>query len=182
MAKLNDRQRQFCREYLIDLNATQAAIRAGYSEKYANTNASKLLQNTTINNYLQELKNERSQRTEITADFVLKELAAIATTKITDIVNVHNRPIEMDDGTVISVPYVEIKNTEELTEAQKASIASIKQTKHGVEIKMHDKVSTLKLIGDHLGMFAPVRDASEELEDDGFIDALREGAKVWDEE
>ena len=44
---LTDKQKRFCDEYLIDLNATQAAIRAGYTEKYANTNASKLLQNTT---------------------------------------------------------------------------------------------------------------------------------------
>lgn len=182
MAKLTDKQKKFCEEYLVDLNATQAAIRSGYSTKTAAAQAARLLINVNVQKEVQELKDRRALRTEITADFVLKELAAIATTKITDIVNVHNRPIEMDDGTVISVPYVEIKNTEELTEAQKASIASIKQTKHGVEIKMHDKVSTLKLIGDHLGMFAPVRDASEELEDDGFIDALREGAKVWDEE
>lgn len=182
MAKLTDKQEKFCEEYLVDLNATQAAIRAGYSMKTAAAQAARLLINVNVQKEIQDLKNRRALRTEITADFVLKELAAIATTKITDIVNVHNRPVEMDDGTVISVPYVEIKNTEELTEAQKASIASIKQTKHGVEIKMHDKVSTLKLIGDHLGMFAPVRDASEELEDDGFIDALREGAKVWDEE
>ena len=48
MAKLTAKQQRFVDEYLIDLNATQAAIRAGYTPKYANTNASKLLQNTTI--------------------------------------------------------------------------------------------------------------------------------------
>lgn len=52
--RLTDKQRKFCDEYLIDLNATQAAIRAGYTEKYANTNASKLLQNTTISQYIGE--------------------------------------------------------------------------------------------------------------------------------
>ena len=51
---VTDKQKRFCDEYLIDLNATQAAIRAGYSSKYANTNASKLLQNTTIKKYLDE--------------------------------------------------------------------------------------------------------------------------------
>jgi len=54
MAKLTLKQRVFCNEYLIDLNATQAAIRAGYSKKYANTNANKLLQNTTIKTYIDE--------------------------------------------------------------------------------------------------------------------------------
>ena len=54
MAKLNDRQKRFCDEYLIDLNATQAAIRAGFTAKYANTNAPKLLQNTSINEEIQK--------------------------------------------------------------------------------------------------------------------------------
>lgn len=181
MANLTEKQKLFCEEYLVDLNATQAAIRAGYSNKTAAAQAARLLINVNIQKEIQELKEQRTQRTEITADFVLKELAAIATTRITDVVNVLNRPIAMDDGSVINVPYVAVKNTAELTDAQKSAIASIKQTKNGVEIKMHDKVGTLKLIGDHLGMFAPARDAAEEYERDGFIEALREGAKVWEE-
>lgn len=61
--RLTDKQRKFCDEYLIDLNATQAAIRAGYTEKYANTNASKLLQNTTISQYIGERqKNYRARQ------------------------------------------------------------------------------------------------------------------------
>lgn len=175
MAKLNDRQRQFCREYLIDLNATQAAIRAGYSEKYANTNASKLLQNTTINNYLQELKNERSQRTEITADLVLEELAAIATADITDYVNVSRDPY--------GFLTVEVTETEKLTPKQRKAIASIKQGRNGIEVKLFDKVSTLKLLGDHLGMWLPPIDQVEESESDGFIEALKgEAANVWQDD
>lgn len=53
--KLTDKQKKFCEEYLIDCNATQAAIRAGYKEKYAHTNANKLLQKTTLKNYIDEL-------------------------------------------------------------------------------------------------------------------------------
>lgn len=51
---MNARQRKFADEYLIDCNATQAAKRAGYSERYANTNAAKLLQNTTVKTYIEE--------------------------------------------------------------------------------------------------------------------------------
>lgn len=181
MANLTEKQKLFCEEYLVDLNATQAAIRAGYKSPNAYQIGAENLRKPQIQEYLQEKQQERSKRTEITADFVLKELAAIASTRITDVVNVLNRPITMDDGSVINVPYVCVKNTAELTDAQKSAIASIKQTKNGVEIKMHDKVGTLKLIGDHLGMFAPVKDAAEEYESDGFIEALREGAKVWEE-
>lgn len=181
MANLTDKQKKFCEEYLVDLNATQAAIRAGYKSPNAYQIGAENLRKPQIQQFLHEKMQERSKRTEITADFVLKELAAIASTKITDVVNVYNRPTQMDDGTVINVPYVAVKNTDELTEAQKSAIASIKQTRNGVEIKMHDKVGTLKLIGDHLGMFNPVKDANIEYESDGFIEALREGAKVWEE-
>lgn len=51
---LNPRQLAFADEYIITGNATQSAIKAGYSEKYANTNASKLLQNTTIKSYIEQ--------------------------------------------------------------------------------------------------------------------------------
>ena len=53
--KLTAKQRRFCEEYIVDCNATQAAIRAGYKEKYAHTNANKLLQNTTLKQYIDEL-------------------------------------------------------------------------------------------------------------------------------
>lgn len=55
IVKLTAKQRRFCEEYIIDCNATQAAIRAGYKEKYAHTNANKLLQNTTLKQYIDEL-------------------------------------------------------------------------------------------------------------------------------
>ena len=78
MEKLNSRQMKFCDEYLVDLNATQAAVRAGYTPKYANTNAFKLLQNTAIKEYIQKRQQDRMERTEITQDFVLKELVEMA--------------------------------------------------------------------------------------------------------
>lgn len=181
MADFTDKQKQFCKEYVVDLNATQAALRAGYSEKTARQIGQRLLTKVDIQAEIQRLKKLRASKVEVTADFVLKQLVDIATTNITDVVNVINRPISMEDGSVINVPYLAVKNTEELTEAQKSAIASIKQGKNGLEIKMHDKVTTLKLIGDHLGMFAAQRDAAVETESDGFIEALKEGAKTWQE-
>jgi hypothetical protein len=65
----------FVDEYLIDLNATQSAIRAGYKPEWAGTNADKLLKNTKIQEYLSERQKARSERTEITQDMVLRELA-----------------------------------------------------------------------------------------------------------
>ena len=83
MAKLTAKQERFCREYIIDLNATQAAIRAGYSKKTANRIASENLSKLDIQKKIQELRQERAERTEITQDKVLKELAGIGFVPIT---------------------------------------------------------------------------------------------------
>lgn len=77
MPELNYRQKLFCDEYLIDLNATQAAIRAGYKEKYAHTNANKLLQNTTIQEYIQKRLDEKEDELIAKQDEVLKYLTSV---------------------------------------------------------------------------------------------------------
>jgi len=71
---LTPKQEQFCLEYIVDLNGTQAAIRAGYSEKTANEQASQLLTKPAVKRRVQELMGERSKRTEITADYVLGKI------------------------------------------------------------------------------------------------------------
>lgn len=76
--KLTDKQKRFCEEYLVDLNATQAAFRAGYSRKTAYSIGDENLKKPEIREYLQELIDQRSERTGITADTVLKELERIA--------------------------------------------------------------------------------------------------------
>ena len=81
MAKgLTPKQKRFCEEYLIDLNATQAYMRAGYSGtgSTATTNANRLLTNADIQAYIEKLQGKRQKRTEITADRVIQELAHIA--------------------------------------------------------------------------------------------------------
>jgi len=72
--KLTPKQEMFCKEYIIDLNATQAAIRAGYSEKTANEQGARLLANVSISEKIRELINQRSARVEITADYVLQTI------------------------------------------------------------------------------------------------------------
>jgi len=77
MAKMTEKQQRFCDEYLIDLNATQAAIRAGYKEKYAHTNANKLLQNTTIKEYIAKRMEEKEKDLIASQDEVLKYLTSV---------------------------------------------------------------------------------------------------------
>lgn len=77
MANMTAKQQRFCDEYLIDLNATQAAIRAGYTPKYANTNASKLLQITTIQEFIKKRMDEKEKQLIADQDEVLKYLTAV---------------------------------------------------------------------------------------------------------
>lgn len=73
-SKLTERQKRFVEEYLIDLNATQAAIRAGYSEKTAQEQSSRLLSNVMIQNAIKESQNKRLERTQIKQDDVIRML------------------------------------------------------------------------------------------------------------
>lgn len=141
MARLTDKQKRFVEEYLVDLNATKAAKRAGYSEKTADRIGPELLGKTCVSEAIQEAMDERSSRTEITQDAVLRELAAIGFSKATDFVKIRQ------NGRVALTP------TDELSAEQQKVIASIKDGKYGVEIKLHDKLGALHLLGQHLGMF-----------------------------
>lgn len=134
------RQDVFVEEYLIDLNATQAAIRAGYSVKTAEQIGYQLLQKTSVSKAISKAMAERSKRTGINQDRVLLELARIGFAKITDVVDPETAKIR-----------------EDATEDDLACIQSIKikPNEYGTEreVKMYDKKSALVDIGRHLGMF-----------------------------
>ena len=144
MAGLTAKQQRFVEEYLTDLNATQAAIRAGYSVKNAAKIASQLLDKTRVKNAIDKAIAERSRRTGITQDRVLQELAKIAFVNATDVIN-------MDEATIRG----------DANREDTAAIASVKvKTIPGEEgdivereVKMCDKLKALELIGKHLGMF-----------------------------
>lgn len=160
MAKMTERQKRFCNEYLIDLNVTQAAIRAGYTPKYANKRAYELLDKPEIKEYLDKKMKDREQRTEITQDKVVNELAAIAFSNASDFFKVVDKPITAggvpvldDEGNPRTYKDVEFVNTDKLSEANKKVISSIKQGSNGLEIKLNDKLKALELLGKHLGMF-----------------------------
>jgi len=75
---LTDKQIRFCQEYIIDLNGTQAAIRAGYSQDTARQLASQLLTNINVLKYTKEILYERAERTKVTADYVVVRLKQLA--------------------------------------------------------------------------------------------------------
>ena len=144
MAKLTPKQKAFCDEYLIDLNVTQAAIRAGYSVYYADKKAYKLLENPEIKERIDKRMKDRQKRTEITQDIVLEELRRIALAKPTDFFKIK------DMG---QYKQVDIIPTDNIPEDKIGAIAGIKQGANGIEVKLHDRLKALELIGRHLGMF-----------------------------
>ena len=161
---LTDKQKRFCEEYLIDLNATQAAIRAGYSPKTAEQTASRLLRNVKVQEYIAKRQKELSRSTEITQERVIKELALIAFSNNADYAHVVEKKMQVEaggalvdvldkDGKPVMYRTVEPVLTEELTEEQKRALAVIKKGRDGLEVKSCDKVKALELLGKHLGIF-----------------------------
>lgn len=141
--KLTPKQKLFADEYLIDLNATRAykaAYKSIKKDETARTNGSRMLTNANVSKYIKERMNERSKRTEITQDNVLKELATIAFAKVTDFVTIEN-------GVVI------VKDTKDIPKDLLPAIASIKEGKNGIEVSFYNKDKSLELLGRHLGMF-----------------------------
>lgn len=140
---LTQKQKVFADEYLIDLNATRAykiAYKSCKKDETANVNGSKLLRNTKVAKYIEERMNERSKRTEITQDNVLRELATIAFANVTDFVTIKN-------GAVI------VKDTKDIPKNLIPAIASIKEGRNGIEVSFYSKDKSLELLGRHLGMF-----------------------------
>lgn len=143
MAKLTAKQQRFIEEYLIDLNATQAAIRAGYSVKTANEQGSQLLAKLSIQQAIAEKMAERSKRTGVNQDRVVLELAKIAFVKMTDVVDSNGRiragATEDDLSCIESIKYKESDNEYG---------GSIER-----EVKIASKLKALELLGKHLGMW-----------------------------
>lgn len=140
---MTDKQKRFCDEYLIDLNATQAAIRAGYKVDNAQQIGSENLSKLVIHNAIGKAMAERSKRTGISQDRIVIELAKIAFVKITDVVDANGRiksGASSDDLACIeSIKY---------KESESETGSSVER-----EVKIASKLKALELLGKHLGMF-----------------------------
>ena len=141
--KLTAKQQRFIDEYLVDFNATQAAIRAGYRKQNAYQIGSENLRKPKIQSEIARRQGDLQKRTEVSQDRVVKELARIA----------------FVDASVVCVT-----DFDKLTDDQRAAIQGIKPTNFGWEIKLCDKIKALELLGRHIGMFA------DKLEVKGSID------------
>lgn len=143
MAKLNEKQQRFVDEYLIDLNATQAAIRTGYSAKTADVQGSRLLANVKVQQAISVAMAERSKRTGVNQDRVVLELAKMAFVKMTDIVDSNGRiKSDASDDDLSCIESVKYKSSDTDTGS------SVER-----EVKIASKIKSLELLGKHLGMW-----------------------------
>jgi len=149
--KLAPKQQRFCQEYIKDFNGSRAAIEVGWAKKSARITASKLLTNPNVQDYIAELQSKRAERTEVTVDKVVTELAKLAFSNMGDFVDVQDKKVSMTDFS-------------DLTRDQLACVAEVSETvsKIGVTVrfKLHDKTKNLELLGRHLAMFTDKREHS----------------------
>ena len=160
---LSDKQRRFVDEFLVDLNATQAAIRAGYSARSARANGSRMLANADIADAIAAAQVARGRRTGITADRVLAELGRIGFSDVRAVVNWSSNVVDLDVDPATGEPRLRINNQVVLNDSAglsadvAATIAEVSQSKDGaLKVKLHDKLSALVRLGQHHGLFKPV--------------------------
>lgn len=136
---LTARQSRFADEYLVDLCAYRAAARAGYSRRTAYAAGPRLLKNVEVAREVARLQQERSERTQVTQDRVIEELACIAFSNIGDVLTF---------GQASASP----QRFGELPEDVTAAIAWLSTSRRGIRVRMHDKLGALVALGRHLGM------------------------------
>lgn len=150
---LKAKQKRFIEEYLVDLNATQAAIRAGYSPESAGSIGSENLKKPEIRARIDHAMAERSKRTGINADRVLRELGRIAFVDPSQVIDLNTAEVKPDASkddlaTIagIKVKYVPHKDFDE--DGEPIIEQAIER-----EVRLVDKLKALELCGKHLGMF-----------------------------
>lgn len=141
--KLTPKQKLFCKYYLISLNATDAAIKAGYSKKTANRIGTENLSKPVIREYLESQMKKREEKLDITADKVIAEIAKLAFANTTDILEITDHGVVIKDLTKLDTSC--ISSAEEVFDKEGMRL--------GVKIKLHDKTKNLELLGRHLGLF-----------------------------
>lgn len=162
--RLSPRQQRFVEEYLKDLNATQAAIRAGYAPKTADVQGPRLLGNVGVAAAIAEGKRARSERTQISADRVLEEIAAVAFAHMGQYATWHDDKVSLTDSSEV--------------DPRAVSEVSQRMTRYGnnVGIKLHDKLGALEKLGRHLGMWGDKGETDDRALVKAYPDSMMERA------
>ncbi len=142
---LTDKQRRFVDEYMLDCNATQAAIRAGFKAKSAQEQGSRLLSNVMVAVELQRRQDALARKFDVTAERVIAEYVKLASSRITDYLTFRSGGVTL-------------LNSEQIAGHRLDAIAEVsevlgKEGYRGVRFKLHSKVDALDALGKHLGLF-----------------------------
>ncbi len=154
------KQQRFAEEYLVDLNATQAALRAGYSKSCAHTHGYKLLRRPDVVAFVAEAQAARAARTGLTADRVVNELAKVAFGDPRGLFTWGKKGVAL-------------RESGELTRAEAALVSEITESRTTAgtttqHIKLHGKMAALMALAKHLGLFAgPLKPHAGHHDDNG---------------
>lgn len=141
---LTEKQRRFVEEYLIDLNATDAARRAGYKDPNIGR---QLITKTNVSEAIAARRDIITQKAEITQERILGELASVAFAKVTDFVEIQG-------------PMVVVKETGSIPEDKIGAVAGIEQGNFGIKVKLNDKLKALELLMKYKGMDKEMEDGA----------------------
>lgn len=172
---LTEKQKRFCHEYIIDLNATQSAIRAGYSLKTAGSIGERILKNVEIQSQIKILMKDREKRTNLTADKVINEISKVCFVDIKNYLSFDN------------VNGITFKNSDEVDGTMISEVSSVTTTvtsgeftttKTTLKLKLHDKMKGLEMAGRHLKMFEQSPNQLNDMEIEALKDLAKTGMKT----
>ena len=155
-ARLTEKQKRFVSEYLVDLNATRAAERAGYKDP---NKGRQLVTKSNVSEAIQKAMQKREQRTEITQDMVIAELAKLGFFDIRKLFDKDGKPLDiskLDDDTAAALVGLDVQD---VADGDGNYVGFLKK------YKMADKIKALELIGKHLGAWEPRDKQQKEIED-----------------
>ncbi len=145
---MTDKRERFVLEYLIDLNATQAAIRAGYTPESAEVTGSRLLRNVKVQEALQQAKKRLGERAQIKVDQVIEEFRRIAFANIGDVVTINSKG-ELAIRPLSEIPPETLAGVEKIFfEEITNKLGEVRRTLH---VRMGPKLRALVKLGEHLG-------------------------------
>ena len=149
---MNDKQKRFASEYVVDLNATKAAERAGYAQRTAYSQGHRLLRNAEVQARISELQAERSERTEVTADRVVQELATVAFLNVGDFLTVEHGVVSVDLSKINPEAMRAVKKIRQrevlVGDADTGGVVQV------CDFETHDKIRALDMLMRHLGAYA----------------------------
>lgn len=159
---LTPKQERFVQEYLVDLNATAAAKRAGYSEKTAYAIGQQNLKKIEIQTAIHEAKNNLSRRTEVTQDMIIRETAKLAFFDVRKLFDENGKPLDissLDDDTAAALVGLDVQDVYADTDGERTFVGFVKK------YKMADKLRALELLGKRFGIWEPQDKQLTEVED-----------------